>query len=63
MMTGEEDFFTMQEICCNRYHHWLQAKGVLETYSNQFPFCIETYLSFIYQYDVGKLKDVPSPGG
>ena len=26
MMT-EEDFFTMQEICCNRYHHWLQAKG------------------------------------
>ena len=31
-----------------------------ETYSNQFPFCIETYLSFIYQYDAGKLKDVPA---
>src|SRR5438093_8972309 len=54
----EEDFFAMQDLCCNRYHHWLQAKGVPETYSNQFPFCVETYLSFIYQYNTGKLKDV-----
>jgi len=57
----EEDFFAMQDLCCNRYHHWLQAKGVPETYSNQFPFCVETYLHFIYQYDAGKLQDVSAP--
>jgi hypothetical protein len=54
----EEDFFALQELCCHRYHHWLQAKGVPETYSHHFPFCVETYLSFIYQYDAGKLQDV-----
>src|SRR5437870_5461312 len=54
----EKDFFAMQDLCCNRYRYWLQAKGVPEAYSNQFPFCVETYLSFIYQYNTGKLKDV-----
>jgi hypothetical protein len=48
----------MEELCCERYHHWLQAKGVPETYRHHFPFCLKTYLSFIYQYDAGKLKDV-----
>jgi len=54
----EADFFAMQERCCQRYHHWLQAKGVPETYSEQFPFCVETYLNCIYQYGAGKLRDV-----
>ena len=54
----EADFFAMQDLCCQRYHHWLQAKGVPETYCEQFPFCVETYLNCIYQYGAGKLRDV-----
>ncbi len=54
----EGNFFDMQELCCQRYQHWLQAKGVPETYHSQFTFCVETYLNFIYQYDEGNLKDV-----
>ena len=54
----EADFFAMQDLCGQRYQHWLQAKGVPETYSAQFPFCVETYLNFIYQYDTGNLRDV-----
>lgn len=54
----EAGFFAMQELCCQRYHHWLEAKRVSETYTNQFPFCVETYLNFIYQYDAGELTDV-----
>jgi hypothetical protein len=54
----EADFFTMQERCCQRYHHWLLAKGVSETLSQQFSFCLEPYLTFIYQYDAGNVQDV-----
>jgi len=54
----EMDFFAMQDLCGQRYHRWLQAKGVPETYHEQFPFCVETYLNFIYQYGAGKLWDV-----
>jgi hypothetical protein len=54
----EADFFAMQERCCQRYHHWLLAKGVSETVSQQFAFCLEPYLTFIYQYDAGKVQDV-----
>jgi len=54
----EADFFAMQDLCCQRYHHWLQTKGVPETYREQFPFCVETYLNCIYQYGAGKLRDV-----
>jgi hypothetical protein len=25
----EADFFAVQDLCCQRYQHWLQAKGVL----------------------------------
>src|SRR6266852_41693 len=54
----EADFFAMQDLCRQRYQHWLQAKGVPETYSEEFPFCVETYLNFIYQYDAGNLRHV-----
>jgi hypothetical protein len=54
----EADFFAMQERCCQRYHHWLLAKGVSETVSQQFAFCLEPYLTFIYQYDAGNVQDV-----
>jgi hypothetical protein len=54
----ESDFFEMKDLCCERYHHWLRAKGVPETFSQQFSFCIEPYLNFIYQYDAGSVLDV-----
>jgi hypothetical protein len=54
----EADFFAMQERCCQRYHHWLLAKGVPETLSQQFAFCLEPYLTFVYQYDAGNVQDV-----
>ena len=54
----EADFFEMKDLCCERYHHWLRAKGVPETLSQQFSFCIEPYLTFIYQYDAGSVLDV-----
>jgi hypothetical protein len=54
----EADFFAMQDLCCARYHHWLRAKGVPETLSQQFACCLEPYLSFIYQYDAGSVLDV-----
>jgi hypothetical protein len=54
----ESDFFAMKDLCCGRYHHWLRAKGVPETLSQQFSFCLEPYLTFIYQYDAGSVLDV-----
>jgi hypothetical protein len=54
----EADFFAMQERCDARYRHWLQAKGVPEPLSQQFAFCLDPYLSFIYQYDAGSVLDV-----
>ncbi len=54
----EADFFAMEALCRQRYQHWLQAKGVPEPYSTEFPFCVETYLNFIYQYDAGTLRKV-----
>jgi hypothetical protein len=54
----EADFFAMEDLCRQRYQHWLQAKGVPEPYSGDFPFCVETYLNFIYQYDASTLREV-----
>jgi len=54
----EADLFAMQDLCRQRYQRWLQAKGVLEPYSEEFSFCVETYLNFIYQYDTGTLREV-----
>jgi hypothetical protein len=54
----EADFFAMEALCRQRYQHWLQAKGVPEPYSTELPFCVETYLNFIYQYDAGTLREV-----
>src|SRR5712691_6964536 len=54
----EADFFEMKDLCCERYDHWLRAKGVPETFSDPFSACIEPYLNFIYQYDAGSVLDV-----
>jgi hypothetical protein len=54
----EADFFAMQEQCCQRYQQWLRAKGVSETLSQQFAFCLDPYLTFLFQYDGGNVQDV-----
>ena len=54
----ESDFFAMKDLCCARYFYWLQAKGVPETFCDQFSACLEPYLTFIYQYDAGSVLDV-----
>ncbi len=54
----ESDFFEMKDLCCERFYHWLQAKGVPETFSDSFSACIEPYLNFVYQYDAGSVLDV-----
>jgi hypothetical protein len=54
----EAAFFAMQALCRQRYQRWLQAKGVPEPYSAALPFCVETYLNCIYQYDAGTLREV-----
>jgi len=54
----ESDFFAMKDLCCARYFYWLQAKGVPETFCEQFSACLEPYLTFIYQYDAGSVLDV-----
>ena len=33
-------------------------QGVPETLSQQFAFCLEPYLTFVYQYDAGDVQDV-----
>ncbi len=56
----ESHFFSMQELCCNRYAEWLLKKGVKE-YNEGFPLCIEIYLNFVYCYmhdDVITLQNV-----
>lgn len=54
----ESHFFSMQETCCDRYFHWLKAKGIPKEYCQHFSHCVEVYLMFIYQYDEGELQEV-----
>ncbi len=53
----EDHYFVMEETCCERYSHWLTAKGVADDYAEDFPFCVQTYLNFIYRYNAAKLRD------
>jgi len=46
----EDHYFKVEEQCRERYHKWLEDKG-LQEYSEAFPFCIEAYLNFIYRYE------------
>ena len=56
----EDHYFSMEEKCKEKFEKWLMFKGVKE-YSKDFPFHIQTYLSFVYCYihkDVINLKTV-----
>lgn len=45
----EDDFFSMEEKCVDRYEKWLDDKGLAE-YDEKFSFCVETFLNFVYGY-------------
>ena len=57
-----DHYFAMEKECVDRFHSWLNDKGLTE-YSEDFPYWVQTYLNFIYNYmhdDIVLLKDVPS---
>lgn len=54
----ESHFLSMQEVCRTCYYQWLKAKGMAEEYSTQFSYCIDLYLTFLYQYGNGGLRGV-----
>ncbi len=45
----EDHYFSMEEKCKKIFERWLNIKGVKQ-YSENFPFHIKVYLSFIYCY-------------
>ena len=46
----ESLYFEVEKACCERYFYWLTAKGAAEEQGREFPFCIETFLNFVYRY-------------
>ncbi len=46
----ESLYFEVEKACCDRYFVWLTAKGAPEKQCREFPFCIETFLNFVYRY-------------
>ncbi len=58
----EDLLFSLHDECKERFEKWLAAKGVKEGIEN-FSFCLQTYLDFIYGYmhdDTVVLKSVPN---
>ena len=57
----EDLLFSLHDECRERFEKWLTAKGLKEGIEN-FSFCLQTYLDFIYAYmhdDTVVLKSVP----
>lgn len=46
----EDLYFQVEKACCDGYFKWLTAKGAPEQQGREFPFCIETFLNFVYRY-------------
>ncbi len=46
---GEDHYFSTEEQCKKRFNKWLTDKGLHE-FSEDFPFCVETFINFIYRY-------------
>lgn len=45
----EDHYFSMEEQCTERFHNWLTIKELHE-FSENFPFCVKTFINFIYRY-------------
>jgi len=57
----EDLLFSLHDECRERFEKWLTAKGLKDNIQN-FSFCLQTYLDFIYAYmhdDTVVLKTVP----
>jgi hypothetical protein len=57
----EDLLFSLHDKCKERFEKWLTAKGLKEDIQD-FSFCLQTYLDFIYGYmhdDIIVLKSVP----
>jgi len=57
----EDLLFALHDECRERFEKWLTAKGLKDNIQN-FSFCLQTYLDFIYAYmhdDTVVLKKVP----
>lgn len=57
----EDLLFSLHDECRERFERWLTAKGLKEDIQD-FSFCLQTYLDFIYGYmhdDTVVLKSVP----
>ncbi len=57
----EAHYFSVKEDCCRRFRKWLADKGV-SRYSEDFPFCLETFFNFVYQQahqEPVVLKNIP----
>jgi len=57
----EDLLFSLHDECKERFEKWLTAKGLKEDIQD-FSFCLQTYLDFIYAYmhdDTVVLKSVP----
>jgi hypothetical protein len=58
----ENLFYSLKDECQDLFERWLVAKG-LEDDVQDYSFCLQTYLDFIYSYmhdDVVVLKSVPN---
>lgn len=53
-------YFQVEEGCCQRYHEWLIAKGAPDKQGQEFPFCVEIFLNFVYRYTARTLRSVES---
>ncbi|RLB13786.1 MAG: hypothetical protein DRN37_01550 [Thermoplasmata archaeon] len=57
----EKLLLTLEDECENLFERWLVAKGMLKDDAEQYSFCLQTYLNFIYAYihgDIVILKSV-----
>ena len=55
----EERYFKMVDNCNDRYKKWLIDKG-LDKFKDDFPYCIEIFLNFIYTYHHDEYADLKS---
>jgi hypothetical protein len=54
----EDLYGSVEEFCCDRYYEWLAAKGVPDEHVQLLPFCVQTYLDFVYRYSASGLNKV-----
>jgi hypothetical protein len=46
----EDEYFSMEKKCNERFSSWLQNKGVTGKLAQDFPFLVEIFMNFVYRY-------------